>query len=97
MLAPHDKDLVVMWHRFVYSLDGVEHEINASLAVEGDDQRNTAMAKTVGLPLGIATKLVLNGDVTERGVLLPLEPTIYDPVLDELETLGIRFVEEQVA
>ncbi|MEZ4806911.1 MAG: saccharopine dehydrogenase C-terminal domain-containing protein [Flavobacteriales bacterium] len=97
MLAPHDKDLVVMWHRFVYSLDGVEHEINASLAVEGDDQRNTAMAKTVGLPLGIATKLVLNGDVTQRGVLLPLEPTIYDPVLDELETLGIRFVEEQVA
>ncbi|MCB0763981.1 MAG: saccharopine dehydrogenase, partial [Flavobacteriales bacterium] len=55
------------------------------------------MAKTVGLPLGIATKLVLNGDVTQRGVLLPLEPTIYDPVLDELETLGIRFVEEQVA
>jgi saccharopine dehydrogenase-like NADP-dependent oxidoreductase len=95
-LGPNDKDLVVMWHRFRYELKGTHHEIHASLAVTGHDQTHTAMARTVGLPIAMACKLVLNGILTERGVLLPLKPTIYDPILNELETLGVVFHEKDV-
>lgn len=96
-LEPTDKDLVVMWHRFRYAVEGQQTEIQASLVVEGQDQRYTAMAKTVGLPVAIAAKMVLNGTITERGVLLPLKPAIYDPILDELEAHGIVFTEEEIA
>jgi len=50
----------------------------------------------VGLPIAMATKLLLNGTITDRGVLLPLKPVIYDPILDELETFGVKFTEEEV-
>ncbi len=95
-LGEDDKDLVVMWHRFRYSIEGVHEEIQASLAVVGQDRTHTAMARTVGLPIGMACKLVLNDRLKERGVLLPLSPTIYDPVLDELDKLGISFREEDI-
>jgi saccharopine dehydrogenase-like NADP-dependent oxidoreductase len=95
-LGPEDKDLVVMWHRFRYSVEGVHQELHASLAVCGKDSVHTAMAATVGLPIAMATKLVLNGKIPERGVLLPLRPNIYDPVLDELEKHGIVFNEVEV-
>jgi saccharopine dehydrogenase-like NADP-dependent oxidoreductase len=95
-LEANDKDLVVMWHRFRYAVEGQHQTIHASLGVIGTDQVHTAMAKTVGLPIGMACKLVLNGHMKDRGVLLPLKPSIYDPVLDELETLGIVFKEEEV-
>ena len=90
------KDLVVMWHRFRYTKDNTALEIHASLAVIGHDQTHTAMARTVGLPIAMACKLVLNGKVNDRGVLLPLKPEIYDPVLDELETSGVVFDERVV-
>ena len=95
-LKPDDKDMVVMWHRFRYSIEKKEHELNASLTVIGQDQIHTAMAKTVGLPIAIACGLLLNGKITDRGVLLPIKPEIYDPVLDELEKLGVVFEEKEV-
>lgn len=94
-LEADDKDLVVMWHRFQYTLGGRRHVIKASLGVIGQDQIHTAMARTVGLPIAMASKLVLNGLVADRGVLLPLKPAVYDPVLNELETLGIAFHEQE--
>lgn len=97
LLGPEDKDLIVMWHRFVYELQGKRHEIHASLAVEGQDQRYTAMAKTVGLPVAIAAKMVLNGTIKERGVMLPLSPSIYDPILNELEQFGVVFHEREIS
>ncbi len=96
VLGAHDKDLVVMWHRFRYTLQGRAQEIHASLAVVGTDTVQTAMARTVGLPMAMAAKLMLNGAIAERGVLMPLKPAIYDPILDELETLGIIFQERAV-
>ena len=96
-LGPADKDLVVMWHLFRYSVNGRTHEIQASLASIGLDPIHTAMARTVGLPIAMACKLVLNGSIEDRGVLLPLKPAIYDPVLDELEALGIVFHEAERA
>jgi saccharopine dehydrogenase-like NADP-dependent oxidoreductase len=63
------------------------------LIVKGDDNVNTAMAKTVGLPLGIAAKFILNGTIQQKGVLIPVEKEIYTPVLNELKKYGISFKE----
>ena len=60
------------------------------------DQIHTAMARTVGLPVAMAAKAVLNGRISERGVLLPVSPEIYEPILDELEEHGVTFREEEV-
>ncbi|HMQ77808.1 MAG TPA: saccharopine dehydrogenase C-terminal domain-containing protein [Flavobacteriales bacterium] len=95
-LGPADKDMVVMWHRFRYTVEDLHQELQASLVVLGDDPVRTGMAKTVGLPLAFAARLVLGGAVKDRGVLLPITPEIYDPILDALEAAGIVFNEEEV-
>src|SRR5690554_5400269 len=95
-LEPGDKDMIVMWHKVGYELKGVKHEINSSLVVTGDDQTHTAMSKTVGLPIGIAAKHILNGNIKLRGALLPIQKEIYEPVLEELRQLGISFTEKEV-
>ena len=95
-LGVNDKDMVVMWHRFRYTVEGQHQAIHASLGVIGEDQVYTAMARTVGLPIAIGAKLLLNGGISDRGVILPLKREIYDPVLNELEKLGITFTEEEV-
>lgn len=95
-LKPGDKDMVVMWHRFRYTVDDRQLELQASLVSEGADEVHTAMARTVGLPVAIAAKTLLNGGISERGVRMPIEPEIYVPVLDELEEFGIRFQEEEL-
>lgn len=95
-LAEDDKDMIVMWHKFGYKLNGENKEINASMVYIGQDQTYTAMSDTVGLPLGIFAKMMLKNEVSVRGVRLPLEQEIYQPVLEELETLGIRFYEKEV-
>lgn len=95
-LEPGDKDMIVMWHKVGYELKGVKHEINSSLVVTGDDQTHTAMSKTVGLPIGIAAKHILNGNIKLRGALLPIQKEIYIPVLEELKQYGISFTEKEV-
>lgn len=94
-LQPGDRDMVVMLHEFVYELDNHSRQIKSSLVVKGKDSLHTAMAKTVGLPLGIATKLLLAGKIKTRGLHIPTIKEIYKPVLDELETCGVRFEEEE--
>ena len=95
-LGAQDKDMVVMWHRFQYAVEGRQRTIHASLGVIGEDTIHTAMARTVGLPIAMASKLLLNSTITDRGVLLPLKPVIYEPILDELETFGVKFTEEEI-
>ena len=95
-LAPGDKDMIVMWHQFNYSLDGKAHEIQSSLVCIGDDETYTGMAKTVGLPLAIAAKLILADKIKLKGVHLPTHKEIYNPILDELEVLGISFNEKEL-
>ena len=89
-----DKDMIVMWHLFNYVENGVQKRLESSMVVIGDDEYNTAMAKTVGFPIGIAAKNILNGTIKAKGVCLPIEADIYTPILKELEELGIRFVEK---
>jgi len=95
-LDPNDKDMIVMWHRFLYEINGEYKEIHSSMVVKGDDQIYTAMAKTVGLPVAIATKMILNGTITTPGVHIPIEKEIYEPILDELENYGVHFSEKEV-
>lgn len=95
-LNPDDKDFVVMWHRFVFNQEGKEKEIQASLVAKGDDSTNTAMAKTVGLPLAIAAKLLLENKIKTRGVAIPTTKDFYEPILDELKGLGIELNERDI-
>ena len=92
-----DRDMIVMWHRFLYEHDGKKKEIQASLVVKGDDAIQTAMAKTVGLPLGIAAKLLLQGKIPVRGVAIPTHSAIYGPVMEVLKKEGIVLEERQIS
>jgi saccharopine dehydrogenase-like NADP-dependent oxidoreductase len=95
VLAETDLDMIVMQHQFIYSLEGKKRKIVSSMIVKGDNQIHTAMSKTVGLPLAIAVKYILNGVITEKGVCLPVTPNIYLPILNELENYGIKFIDEE--
>ena len=95
-LGSEDKDMIVMQHQFEYVQNGEQKKLNSSLLVFGDDPRYTSMAKTVGLPVAIATKLILSGAIKSTGVKIPTTKDIYVPVLKELEENGINFVEELV-
>ncbi|MEP6949449.1 MAG: saccharopine dehydrogenase C-terminal domain-containing protein [Ginsengibacter sp.] len=92
-MRDHDKDMIVMLHEIEYEINGENKEIRSSLVVKGEDQRKTAMAKTVGLPLGIAAKLLLQNKIKLTGLHIPVLPEIYEPVLAELEEHGIKFNE----
>ncbi|MEC7646360.1 MAG: saccharopine dehydrogenase C-terminal domain-containing protein [Bacteroidota bacterium] len=95
-LGIEDKDMLVMQHQFKFLLNNTEQKLNSSLLVFGDDPRYTAMAKTVGLPVAIATKLILNKQIKSKGVRIPISKDIYIPVLKELSENGINFIEELI-
>jgi len=95
-LSPLDRDMIVMLHEFEYAIDGHSSMIKSSLVVKGENSLRTAMAKTVGLPLGIAAKLILNGTITTTGLHIPIVKEIYAPVLNELEQYGINFNEQGI-
>ena len=93
-MQPHDKDMIVMLHEIGFEIKGEKKEIRTCLIVKGEDQQHTAMAKTVGLPLGIAAKLILEDKIQLRGLHIPVASEIYEPVLAELEVHQIKFNEE---
>jgi saccharopine dehydrogenase-like NADP-dependent oxidoreductase len=92
-LDKDDKDMIVMQHQFEYTQNGEQKRRTSSMVIIGDDSTYTAMAKTVGLPLGIAAKLVLQGKIKLKGVQVPTQKEIYQPILEELEKVGIEFKE----
>ena len=92
-LQEHDKDMIVMYHKFGYKLNGNKEQIDSKMVCIGDDQTYTAMAKTVGLPVAMATLLILNGKITTPGVQLPIRKEVYEPILKELEDYGVIFKE----
>ena len=93
VLKPGEKDMIVMLHEIEYSVNKKSKEIKSCLIVKGSDEIHTAMATTVGLPLGIAAKLILEKKITVTGLHIPVIPEIYIPVLAELELNGIKFHE----
>ncbi|POR30686.1 saccharopine dehydrogenase [Flavobacterium columnare] len=92
-LQPDDKDMIVMYHKFGYELNSERKQIDATMVCIGDDQTYTAMAKTVGLPVAMATLQILNGNITTPGVQLPIKKEVYTPILKELEEYGVIFNE----
>ncbi len=95
-LEPDDKDMIVMYHKFGYELNGKKYQIDSNMVIKGDDQTYTAMAKTVGLPVAIATLKILNGEITTPGVQLPIKKEVYEPILKELEEHGVVFREYEL-
>jgi saccharopine dehydrogenase (NAD+, L-glutamate forming) len=93
MLEENDKDMIVMYHKFGYELDGQKHQIDSTMVTIGEDQTYTAMAKTVGLPVAIAAMAILNGKIKTPGVQIPITKEVYEPILKELEDYGIKFTE----
>jgi saccharopine dehydrogenase (NAD+, L-glutamate forming) len=92
-LRPEDKDMIVMYHKFGFELNGERRQIDSIMVSIGEDQTYTAMSKTVGLPVGIAALKILNGEIKKSGVLRPIYPEIYNPILKSLEDYDIKFEE----
>jgi len=94
-LDPEDKDMIVMYHKFGYELDGKKQQIDATMVCLGENQTYTAMARTVGLPVAMVALKVLNNEVTLTGVQIPIHKEVYDPILQELEDYDIIFKEKE--
>ena len=92
-LRADDKDMIVMMHEIKFAVGSQKSAISSLLIVKGENNIRTAMAKTVGLPLGISAKLILNGTIRLKGLHIPTKKEVYEPVLKELEEYGIRFEE----
>ncbi|HNP33271.1 MAG TPA: saccharopine dehydrogenase C-terminal domain-containing protein [Flavobacterium sp.] len=95
-LQIEDKDMIVMYHKFGYEIDGERKQIDSKMVCIGDDQMYTAMSKTVGLPVAMAALQILNGNIKTPGVQLPIKKEVYDPILKELEKYGIVFKETEM-
>jgi saccharopine dehydrogenase (NADP+, L-glutamate forming)/spermidine synthase len=90
-----ERDMIVLLHDFVVQYPDREEHIVSTLIDFGTPGGDTSMARTVGLPAAIACRLVLEGQIQLTGVHVPVLPEIYEPVLDELEQLGVG-MEERV-
>ena len=94
-MASAEKDMVVMQHEIEYMHKGRKTKLTSTMVIKGENRERSAMAKTVGLPMGILARLVLNKKVTPPiGVHIPSMPAVYRPVLAELEDHGIEFIDE---
>ncbi|MFN6946756.1 MAG: saccharopine dehydrogenase family protein [Cytophagaceae bacterium] len=94
-LEKGDLDMVVMKHYFTYRKEGAVKSFSSSMVVKGEDSIRTAMAKTVGLPVGISARLILEGKIKAKGVQIPVTRELYEPILQELETFGVAFFREE--
>ena len=92
-LQPDDRDMIVMWHRFAYRMNGERHEVTSSLCLEGRDATYTGMSDTVGWPVALAAEALLQGKFTDRGVQVPLHRKYYEILLPALGSMGVRFEE----
>jgi saccharopine dehydrogenase-like NADP-dependent oxidoreductase len=92
-LKANDKDMIVMHHEIEYSLKSEKRQFLSSMSLKGKNAEDTAMAQTVGLPMGIFVKLVMEGKIQSRGVQIPVMREVYQPVLEELKEYGIVFHE----
>ena len=92
-LSKNDKDMIVMQHKFEFEIKKSKKRLISSMILIGTDDIRTAMAKTVGLPVFFAAKLILEGKTTLKGIKIPVYEELYSPILKSLEKEGISFVE----
>ena len=95
LMKPTDRDMVILQHEIDYSLNGRLMFWKSSLVQKGSNAEQTAMNKLVGLPLAIATKLIMKGKIHLGGVRIPVDDDIYEPVLAELKKEGVVFTETE--
>ncbi|MDD4603010.1 MAG: saccharopine dehydrogenase C-terminal domain-containing protein [Bacteroidales bacterium] len=94
-LGLHERDMVVMQHLFLAAYpDGKKEVIRSRMLDFGTLATDTSIARTVALPAAIGVELILNGQIKIKGVHVPVVPEIYNPVLNQLEKLGIKMTEE---
>ena len=80
-----------------FTIRGVILRVNSpGGSILASDQIYTAMSDTVGLPVAICAKMMLNNEIKLKGIHLPIHKDIYLPILKELETYGIKFLEKEV-
>jgi saccharopine dehydrogenase-like NADP-dependent oxidoreductase len=96
VLGANDRDMIVMWHKFEYDLEGERKAKTSSLSLEGKDSTFTAMSDTVGLPMALAVKPMLEDTFGTTGVDVPMSKTYYAPLLAGLAELGIVFEEREI-
>ena len=94
-LEEGDKDMLVMIHEIIYELNGESRKITSHMVNIGEDKVYTSMSNTVGIPTAICSKMILNGELNETGVTLPVQSEVYEPILEELQTFDIRFIEKE--
>jgi saccharopine dehydrogenase-like NADP-dependent oxidoreductase len=93
-MGEHERDMVVMHHEFIAEYPGKKEYVTSTLVDYGIPDEDTSVARTVALPAAIAVKMILEKKITMTGVHIPVVPEIYNPILDELEEMGIRFEEK---
>jgi len=94
MLPKNGKDMVVMLHSFLIEKINGEKVVIKSRMVDFATPHDTSISRTVALPAAIAVKLILGNKIDAKGVRIPVDKAIYEPVLKELEELGISMKEE---
>jgi saccharopine dehydrogenase-like NADP-dependent oxidoreductase len=95
MIQREERDMVVMQHTFLASYpDGKQEVIKSRMLDFGTLKTDTSIARTVALPAACGVQMILEGKITAKGVYIPVLPDIYNPILDELETMNIKMVEE---
>jgi saccharopine dehydrogenase (NADP+, L-glutamate forming) len=92
--AEGERDMLVLQHEFVAEYPDRRQQITSTMIDFGIPHGDTSMSRTVGLPAAIGVRLILQGKIDLTGVHAPVVPEIYEPVLEELEQLGIHFTEE---
>ena len=92
-LEKNDRDMIIMYHEFKYRNGNKIKKTTSTMVCIGDNKKFTAMSKTVGLPLAIASILILNKQIKIRGITRPIHQQIYDPVLEKLDRFDINFKE----
>mmetsp|Transcript_29211 Transcript_29211/g.32439 ORF Transcript_29211/g.32439 Transcript_29211/m.32439 type:complete len:97 (+) Transcript_29211:1-291(+) len=84
--------MIIMLNSYKHETSrGISLETTEHMVVYGEDDKRTAMAKTVGLPVAISAHLILQGKIKATGVRIPISKEVYEPILDVLAEEGIKF------
>jgi saccharopine dehydrogenase-like NADP-dependent oxidoreductase len=94
VMEENELDLIILYHRFIAEFAGKEELITSTLIDKGIPDGDSAMSRTVSLPAAIAAALILENKIDMTGVQIPVQPEIYNPVLDELARLNIECIEK---
>ncbi len=94
--APGEKDMIIVYDEVIAEFPDRKEKRVSSLLMEGIPFGESAMTRAVSLPAAISAKLILEGNVASRGIVMPMAPEIYKPVLQEMKTFGFEFQKKTI-